>query len=185
MVRSCFPVSQVDLFIWNILPHSHNTTPSLRPFCRRTESSGFKGYVTIPSSGSRRPVSFVSTFFQGLVKEQLTACNVPCCQCCICLYGFRQGDHFTKTPCYHYFHSHCLAKHLRISHRIFNEEQDKLPAWQRTDTFQVGLLSLTLSSQISILSMANVWPSILGSPTASSMRSRTSCLPGNAQTLSR
>uniref|UniRef100_A0A1B6LZM1 RWD domain-containing protein n=1 Tax=Graphocephala atropunctata TaxID=36148 RepID=A0A1B6LZM1_9HEMI len=72
----------------------------------------------------------------NLVKEQLTACNVPCCQCCICLYGFRQGDHFTKTPCYHYFHSHCLAKHLRISHRIFTEEQDKLPAWQRTDTFQ-------------------------------------------------
>ncbi|XP_054288802.1 E3 ubiquitin-protein ligase RNF25 isoform X2 [Macrosteles quadrilineatus] len=72
----------------------------------------------------------------NLVKEQLTTSNVPCCQCCICLYGFRQGDHFTKTPCYHYFHSHCLAKHLRISRRIFNEEQDMLPAWQRTDSFQ-------------------------------------------------
>lgn len=71
-----------------------------------------------------------------VVREQLTASNVPCCQCCICLYGFREGDHFTKTHCYHYFHSHCLAGHLTASERIFREEQDKLPAWQQTEKFQ-------------------------------------------------
>lgn len=72
-----------------------------------------------------------------MVREHLTASNVPCCQCCICLYGFRDGDHFTKTHCYHYFHSHCLAGHLTASERIFREEQDKLPAWQQTEKFQV------------------------------------------------
>uniref|UniRef100_A0A1B6CUG0 RWD domain-containing protein n=1 Tax=Clastoptera arizonana TaxID=38151 RepID=A0A1B6CUG0_9HEMI len=71
-----------------------------------------------------------------VVKEHLTASNVPCCQCCVCLYGFRQSDHFTKTPCYHYFHSHCLAGHLTASERIFKEEQEKLPAWQKTEKFQ-------------------------------------------------
>ncbi|KAL1140869.1 hypothetical protein AAG570_000797 [Ranatra chinensis] len=71
-----------------------------------------------------------------IVKERLTASNVPCCQCCICLYGFRQADHFTKTQCYHYFHSHCLAGHITASERIFREEQDKLPPWQQTATFQ-------------------------------------------------
>ncbi|XP_073971569.1 E3 ubiquitin-protein ligase RNF25 isoform X1 [Rhodnius prolixus] len=71
-----------------------------------------------------------------IVKEQLTASNMPCVACCICLYGFRSGDHFTKTQCYHYFHSHCLAGHLTASENIFKEEQDKLPPWQQTATFQ-------------------------------------------------
>jgi len=71
-----------------------------------------------------------------VIKERLTASNMPCCPCCICLYGFRQGDHFTKTDCYHYFHSHCLAGHLTASENIFREEQDKLPPWQQTAIFQ-------------------------------------------------
>ncbi|XP_069705618.1 E3 ubiquitin-protein ligase RNF25 [Periplaneta americana] len=66
-----------------------------------------------------------------LVKEYLTASNLPSCQCAICLYGFREGDHFTKTQCYHYFHSHCLACHVTSSEKSYQEELDKLPAWQR------------------------------------------------------
>lgn len=48
-----------------------------------------------------------------VAKEHLTEENVPCCQCTICLYGFAEGDVFTKTECYHYFHSHCLARYVR------------------------------------------------------------------------
>ncbi|XP_067011175.1 E3 ubiquitin-protein ligase RNF25 [Anabrus simplex] len=66
-----------------------------------------------------------------LVKEHLTASNLPSCQCAICLYGFKEGDHFTKTQCYHYFHSYCLAAHVTNTERSFHEEQEKLPAWQR------------------------------------------------------
>ncbi|BES95504.1 RWD [Nesidiocoris tenuis] len=71
-----------------------------------------------------------------IVKEGLTASNRPSVPCCICLYGFRQADQFIKTDCYHYFHSHCLAGHLSASENIFKEEQDKLPPWQQTATFQ-------------------------------------------------
>lgn len=71
-----------------------------------------------------------------IVKERLTASNMPSVPCCICLYGFREGDQFTKTHCYHYFHSTCLAGHLTASENTFREEQDKLPPWQRTESFQ-------------------------------------------------
>lgn len=73
-----------------------------------------------------------------LVKEHLTASNLPSCQCAICLYGFAEGDQFTKTECYHYFHSYCLASHVVNTEKSFIEEQEKLPAWQRVQkTFQV------------------------------------------------
>ncbi|XP_044749639.1 E3 ubiquitin-protein ligase RNF25 [Coccinella septempunctata] len=68
-----------------------------------------------------------------LVRENLTESNVPTCQCAVCLYGFCDGDDFTKTQCFHYFHSFCLAEHLSITEKHFKEEQDKLPSWQRTD----------------------------------------------------
>lgn len=62
-----------------------------------------------------------------VAKEHLTQENVPCCQCTICLYGFAEGDVFTKTPCYHYFHSHCLARYIRHAlEQIAQEEADKL-----------------------------------------------------------
>lgn len=62
-----------------------------------------------------------------VAKEHLTQENVPCCQCTICLYGFAEGDVFTKTPCYHYFHSHCLARYIRhVLEQIAQEEADKL-----------------------------------------------------------
>lgn len=67
-----------------------------------------------------------------LIRENLTESNLPTCQCAVCLYGFSEGDSFTKTQCFHYFHSYCLYNHLITTERHFNEEQDKLPAWQKS-----------------------------------------------------
>ncbi|XP_057328636.1 E3 ubiquitin-protein ligase RNF25 [Microplitis mediator] len=66
-----------------------------------------------------------------LIREHLTQKNLPTGQCVICLYGFRDGDKFTKTECYHYFHSHCLAAHIIAAERYYKEELDKLPQWQQ------------------------------------------------------
>ncbi|XP_050315553.1 E3 ubiquitin-protein ligase RNF25 [Anthonomus grandis grandis] len=72
-----------------------------------------------------------------LIRENLTESNLPKCQCAVCLYGFSEGDYFTKTQCFHYFHNYCLANHLIITAKHFKEEQDKLPAWKRsTSDFQ-------------------------------------------------
>ncbi|XP_066137208.1 E3 ubiquitin-protein ligase RNF25 isoform X2 [Saccopteryx bilineata] len=46
-------------------------------------------------------------------KEILTDNNIPHGQCVICLYGFQENEAFTKTPCYHYFHCHCLARYIQ------------------------------------------------------------------------
>lgn len=67
-----------------------------------------------------------------LIRENLTESNLPTCQCAVCLYGFSEGDSFTKTQCFHYFHNYCLAKHLIVTEKHFNEEQEKLPAWKRS-----------------------------------------------------
>ncbi|XP_028143169.1 E3 ubiquitin-protein ligase RNF25 [Diabrotica virgifera virgifera] len=67
-----------------------------------------------------------------LIRESLTESNLPTCQCAVCLYGFTEGDSFTKTECYHYFHSYCLHKHLVTTKRHYQEEQDKLPLWQKS-----------------------------------------------------
>lgn len=66
-----------------------------------------------------------------VIREHLTGSNLPSGQCVVCLYGFQEGDEFTKTECYHYLHSYCLARHLIASRRNYNEEVEKLPAWQR------------------------------------------------------
>ncbi|XP_060520195.1 E3 ubiquitin-protein ligase RNF25 [Cylas formicarius] len=66
-----------------------------------------------------------------LIRENLTQSNLPTCQCTVCLYGFSEGDSFTKTQCFHYFHSYCLAKHIIVTEKHFKEEQEKLPAWKR------------------------------------------------------
>ncbi|CAN7986760.1 unnamed protein product, partial [Ixodes hexagonus] len=58
-----------------------------------------------------------------VAKDHLTEENVPCCQCTICLYGFAEGDVFTKTQCYHYFHSHCLGRY--VSHALSQMRQDR------------------------------------------------------------
>lgn len=66
-----------------------------------------------------------------VVREHLTEDNLPSGQCVVCLYGFHDGDQFTRTPCYHYLHSYCLLRHLNASRRNYDEEFDKLPAWQQ------------------------------------------------------
>lgn len=76
-----------------------------------------------------------------VAKDHLTQENVPCCQCTICLYGFVEGDVFTKTQCYHYFHSHCLARYVRHSlEQICREEQEGSkgpPCQEKATTSQV------------------------------------------------
>lgn len=68
-----------------------------------------------------------------LIREHLTESNLPTGQCVICLYGFQEGDDFTKTSCYHYLHSHCLSIWLQNAKKNFDEEQSKLPNWQRNE----------------------------------------------------
>lgn len=71
-----------------------------------------------------------------VAKDHLTEENVPCCQCTICLYGFAEGDVFTKTQCYHYFHSHCLGRY--VSHalgQMAREHEAKLsPAHEKPES---------------------------------------------------
>lgn len=87
-----------------------------------------------------------------VIRERLTESNLPSGQCVVCLYGFQDGDEFTKTVCYHYLHSYCLARHLNASQRNFQEEQDKLPAWQRqlAKPFQVCVIETRTNSVINI-----------------------------------
>ncbi|XP_049539019.1 E3 ubiquitin-protein ligase RNF25 [Anopheles darlingi] len=68
-----------------------------------------------------------------IIRERLTESNLPSGQCVICLYGFLDGDEFTKTVCYHYLHSHCLACHINASRRNYEEERDKLPVWKQKE----------------------------------------------------
>lgn len=69
-----------------------------------------------------------------IIREHLTESNLPSGQCVICLYGFQEGDAFTKTACYHYLHSHCLACHLKASKRNYEEELSKMPVWKQKET---------------------------------------------------
>lgn len=66
-----------------------------------------------------------------VIREHLTHSNLPTGQCVVCLYGFQAGDEFTKTECYHYLHSYCLARHLDASKLNHDEEIEKLPTWQQ------------------------------------------------------
>ncbi|XP_061081277.1 E3 ubiquitin-protein ligase RNF25 isoform X2 [Conger conger] len=63
-------------------------------------------------------------------KEILTESNIPHGSCVICLYGFKDGEVFTKTGCYHYFHSHCLGRYAahsesELQERAREREEDK------------------------------------------------------------
>ncbi|XP_052336204.1 E3 ubiquitin-protein ligase RNF25-like [Oncorhynchus keta] len=69
-------------------------------------------------------------------KEILTESNIPHGNCVICLYGFKDGEAFTKTRCYRYFNSHCLGRYITHSETELQErgkelEQDKTR--ERTD----------------------------------------------------
>ncbi|XP_047426977.1 E3 ubiquitin-protein ligase RNF25 [Mugil cephalus] len=59
-------------------------------------------------------------------KEILTESNIPHGNCVICLYDFKEGETFTKTSCYHYFHSHCLGRYVRHSERELRRREKEL-----------------------------------------------------------
>ncbi|XP_075367833.1 E3 ubiquitin-protein ligase RNF25 isoform X2 [Mycteria americana] len=59
-------------------------------------------------------------------KEILTDNNIPHGQCVICLYGFQEKEAFTKTQCYHYFHSHCLARYAQhMEEEILMQQEER------------------------------------------------------------
>ncbi|XP_019745448.1 E3 ubiquitin-protein ligase RNF25 isoform X1 [Hippocampus comes] len=59
-------------------------------------------------------------------KEILTESNIPHGNCVICLYGFKEGESFSKTRCYHYFHSHCLGRYARHSEEEIRLRQQEM-----------------------------------------------------------
>ncbi|KAM6177811.1 E3 ubiquitin-protein ligase RNF25 isoform 2-T2 [Rhynchocyon petersi] len=63
-------------------------------------------------------------------KDILTDNNVPYGHCVICLYGFQENEAFTKTPCYHYFHCHCLARYIQHMEQELKVPEQK-PQQQR------------------------------------------------------
>ncbi|XP_033627869.1 zinc finger CCCH domain-containing protein 13-like [Asterias rubens] len=73
-----------------------------------------------------------------VAKESLTNNNTPSCQCVICLHGFTEGDVFTKTPCYHYFHSLCLARYLK--HAQESEEKTVCAVCREPVTYDLSQL---------------------------------------------
>ncbi|CAE1262313.1 RNF25 [Acanthosepion pharaonis] len=48
-----------------------------------------------------------------LAKESLTEGNIPRQPCVICQQHFEEGESFTRTECYHYFHCHCLGRYVQ------------------------------------------------------------------------
>ncbi|XP_068193666.1 E3 ubiquitin-protein ligase RNF25 isoform X2 [Antennarius striatus] len=59
-------------------------------------------------------------------KEILTESNIPHGNCVICLYGFQEGEAFTKTSCYHYFHCHCLGRYVSHSESELRQREKEL-----------------------------------------------------------
>uniref|UniRef100_A0A2K5TKC7 Ring finger protein 25 n=1 Tax=Macaca fascicularis TaxID=9541 RepID=A0A2K5TKC7_MACFA len=75
-------------------------------------------------------------------KEILTDNNIPHGQCVICLYGFQEKEAFTKTPCYHYFHCHCLARyiqHMEQELKAQGQEQEQERQHAATKQKEVGV----------------------------------------------
>nr|XP_045003051.1 E3 ubiquitin-protein ligase RNF25 isoform X3 [Jaculus jaculus] len=78
-------------------------------------------------------------------KEILTDNNIPHGQCVICLYGFQEKEAFTKTPCYHYFHCHCLARyiqHMEQELKTQGQEQEQQHAATKQELYQPSVESL-------------------------------------------
>ncbi|KAJ8402571.1 hypothetical protein AAFF_G00366540 [Aldrovandia affinis] len=59
-------------------------------------------------------------------KEILTESNIPHGNCVICLFGFKEGEVFTKSGCYHHFHSHCLGRYVTHSETELREREREL-----------------------------------------------------------
>ncbi|XP_066959397.1 E3 ubiquitin-protein ligase RNF25 [Macrobrachium rosenbergii] len=65
-----------------------------------------------------------------VVRDNLTANNAPSCPCAICLHHFTDTDVFTKTLCFHYFHSYCLGRYIAsCEDEAAAEEEEPQPAW--------------------------------------------------------
>uniref|UniRef100_A0A8D2K055 E3 ubiquitin-protein ligase RNF25 n=1 Tax=Theropithecus gelada TaxID=9565 RepID=A0A8D2K055_THEGE len=80
-------------------------------------------------------------------KEILTDNNIPHGQCVICLYGFQEKEAFTKTPCYHYFHCHCLARYIQHMEQELKaqgqeQEQERQHAATKQELYQPSAESL-------------------------------------------
>ncbi|XP_045622373.1 E3 ubiquitin-protein ligase RNF25 [Procambarus clarkii] len=73
-----------------------------------------------------------------VVRENLTANNTPSCPCAICLHHFTDTDIFTKTPCFHYFHSYCLGRYVaNCEEEAAAEEEEPQPAWMAREKKQM------------------------------------------------
>ncbi|XP_017552901.2 E3 ubiquitin-protein ligase RNF25 isoform X1 [Pygocentrus nattereri] len=75
-------------------------------------------------------------------KEILTESNIPHGNCVICLYGFKEGEVFTKTSCYHYFHSHCLGRYVTHSEVELRERERELEEDKSRDRAEEEELSV-------------------------------------------
>ncbi|NXS62077.1 RNF25 ligase, partial [Brachypteracias leptosomus] len=73
-------------------------------------------------------------------KEILTDNNIPHGQCVICLYGFQEREAFTKTQCYHYFHSHCLARYAQhMEEELLVQQEEREQHLAPTPKEEVGV----------------------------------------------
>nr|XP_021520331.1 E3 ubiquitin-protein ligase RNF25 isoform X5 [Meriones unguiculatus] len=84
-------------------------------------------------------------------KEILTDNNIPHGQCVICLYGFQEKEAFTKTPCYHYFHCHCLARyiqHMEQELKTQGQEQERQHVVTKEELYQPSAESLRQQEEL-------------------------------------
>nr|XP_048314986.1 E3 ubiquitin-protein ligase RNF25 isoform X3 [Myodes glareolus] len=84
-------------------------------------------------------------------KEILTDNNIPHGQCVICLYGFQEKEAFTKTPCYHYFHCHCLARyiqHMEQELKTQGQEQERQHVVPKQELYQPSAESLRQQEEL-------------------------------------
>ncbi|XP_012867060.1 PREDICTED: E3 ubiquitin-protein ligase RNF25 isoform X3 [Dipodomys ordii] len=86
-------------------------------------------------------------------KEILTDNNIPHGQCVICLYGFQEKEAFTKTPCYHYFHCHCLARYIQHMEQELKaqgqeREQERQHAVTKQEQYQPSAESLRQQEEL-------------------------------------
>uniref|UniRef100_A0A8B9UKQ3 RING-type domain-containing protein n=1 Tax=Anas zonorhyncha TaxID=75864 RepID=A0A8B9UKQ3_9AVES len=102
-----------------------------RPARRRRRRAGNGAprfpFLLLPSLQSPSEGLNVLVFLlQQKGKEILTDNNIPHGQCVICLYGFQEREAFTKTQCYHYFHSHCLARYAQhMEEEILTQQEER------------------------------------------------------------
>uniref|UniRef100_A0A3B3CAE0 Ring finger protein 25 n=1 Tax=Oryzias melastigma TaxID=30732 RepID=A0A3B3CAE0_ORYME len=104
-------------------------------------------------------------------KEILTDSNIPHGNCVICLYDFKEGEAFTKTSCYHYFHSHCLGRYVSHSEEELQQREKELEEdktrerteHQLTVVCPVCREALTYDLDLLLLSPAPQLPETFGS----------------------